>query len=116
LTIALSAAIPVAVLFSDFNAALAKIAVAVLGAGVSVASGIISLGKYRETWVKYRQAAELLTVQKFAFDTRIEPYHDPETRLTLFYRVCEDIMAHERNDWAGAQGAQPQGPSEETSS
>lgn len=93
------AAIPLltAISFREFET-LFRFIIALLGSTIAVISGVMSLNKYQENWVKYRSNAEALRREKYQYLTRTGGYTD-ENRDTLFVGRCEAIMASEQTDW-----------------
>ncbi|MEM8909748.1 MAG: DUF4231 domain-containing protein, partial [Bacteroidota bacterium] len=79
-----------------------KIAVGIGGVMIAFCEGMISLFKYQENWLQYRNTAELLRREKILFLTQSGPY---ETNTSLNYLVerAESIMSKENQSWIKVQ-------------
>lgn len=98
-SIIFGAAIPLltAISFKEFET-LFRFIIALLGSTIAVISGVLSLNKYQENWVKYRSNAEALRREKYHYLTGTGSYTD-ENRDALFVGRCEAIMNNEQTDW-----------------
>jgi hypothetical protein len=84
-----------------------KIAVAVLGVAVAIATGILTLYRFQEVWIDYRLTAESLRSEKFRFQTKVAPYDGPNADSLLVHRA-EAILSHQNVQWQQLQqGEQP---------
>jgi hypothetical protein len=99
LSIVFGATIPLLTAFSFREAELIfRFVIAFLGSAIAVSSGLLSLNKYQENWVKYRAAAQALKREKYLYLTKTGEYHDGQLE-TLVAR-CEAIMAEENVEWS----------------
>ena len=71
--------------------------IALLGSAIAVVSGVSSLNKYQENWVKYRACAEALRREKYHFLTRTGGYSENDAGLLV--SRCEALMAGEQSEW-----------------
>lgn len=83
---------------------LIRFVIALLGSAIAIVTGLVSLNRYQENWVKYRSCAEALRREKYHFLTRTGGYDDANTGLLV--NRCEAIMASEQSEWMKA--AMPQ--------
>lgn len=91
----LTAFIPVVSLSSHNGVA------ALLGAGATIASGILLLYKHKDLWTKYRFICETLKTYEIKFDNRIGNYSalSDDDAIKLFIESCEQLMANEHDEW-----------------
>lgn len=91
----LTALVPVASLSSHNGIA------ALLGAGATIASGILLLYKHKDLWTKYRFICETLKTYEIKFDNRIGNYStlSDDDAIKLFIESCEQLMANEHDEW-----------------
>lgn len=91
----LTALVPVASLSSH------NIITAALGAGATIASGILLLYKHKDLWTKYRIVCETLKSHEIQFDNRAGVYSScsEDDAAKLFIQNCEKIMSDEHTDW-----------------
>lgn len=91
----LTAFVPVASLSSH------NIITAALGAGATIASGILLLYKHKDLWTKYRIVCETLKSHEIQFDNRAGVYSScsEDDAAKLFIQNCEKIMSDEHTDW-----------------
>lgn len=104
MAIIFGASIPLltAISFKEFET-LFRFIIALLGSAIAVVSGVLSLNKYQENWVKYRSCAEVLRREKYHYLTSTGNYTvDNADRDALFVGRCENIMANEQTDWMKA--------------
>lgn len=74
-----------------------RFVIALLGSAIAVVTGLSSLNKYQENWVKYRACAEALRREKYHYLTRTGGYR--EENVGLLVERCESIMASEQSEW-----------------
>lgn len=75
------------------------IIVGVLGMGIAVIAGVLSLGQHQEHWIEYRTVCESLKKEKFLFETGVEPYSGDDAFRLLVQRV-ETLISKENTNWA----------------
>lgn len=73
--------------------------VGALGVIVTIVTGIMSLGRYRENWVEYRKMNENLQREKFLYETEVAPYHE-KNRFDLLVQNVESLLAKENLNWS----------------
>jgi len=83
--------------------------VAVLGATVTVCSGIQGLYNFHENSIKYRLTAETLKHEKYMFLTRSGIYQGSNNPLNLLVKRVESIIANENINWAQLNSHDPAG-------
>ena len=71
----------------------------VLGGGIALITGILSMYRFQENWITYRTITEKLKYQLMIFETRLEPYHDEATRFPLLVKTVEGILSQENGQW-----------------
>lgn len=72
-----------------------------LAAIASISEGILSLIKFHDKWINYRQNAERLKREKFAFLTQSGSYSDLDgtKRFSLLVEQVESIISDEVTHW-----------------
>ena len=96
--IIISASIPVLAIIITGNDELLKIAVGVAGVLIVALEGLLSLYKYKETWLQYRMTAEMLEREKLFYLTGAGAYKDNKNFQSLVDRA-EAIMSSENKSW-----------------
>ncbi|HEV7594142.1 MAG TPA: DUF4231 domain-containing protein [Gemmatimonadaceae bacterium] len=86
-----------------------RIVIALLGAGIAVSAGIVSLLRFQPKWLEYRATCESLKRERYTFLTRAHPYDGADAFAQLVARV-EGHLANENTNWAQYM-ATPFGPS-----
>jgi Protein of unknown function (DUF4231) len=94
-----AAIIPLLAGYASGGGKLIAISIGVLGIAVAVCTGISSLHKYQELWIKYRTTAESLKKEKYLFLTKGEPY-DSEDALPILVQRVETLVSQENTNWA----------------
>ena len=91
----LTALVPVTSLYS-YN-----LITALLGAGATIASGVLLLYKHKDLWTKYRIICETLKSHEIQFDNHIGVYslYSENDPAKLFIENCEKIMSDDHVDW-----------------
>lgn len=80
------------------NGPMFKIIVGALGMLVAVISGLLVLYKFQDNWVEYRNTCELLTSEKFLFETQAPPYNTPDA-FPNFVQKIEALITSENQKW-----------------
>lgn len=75
-----------------------KIAIGVSGILIAVGEGILSLQKYQDNWMEYRQASENLKREKLLYLTKSGPYRGKATLSQLVERI-ESFTESENKSW-----------------
>ena len=97
----LSGSIPFIISFANqYNYVI--IIVGLLGVVITAIAGILSLCKFHENWVIYRNTCEALQREKYLYLTRTSPYTNENSFHLLVERV-EALMANENYSWAQIQ-------------
>ena len=94
-----AACIPVTVNYVSDGSPWFRLLVALLGASIAIASGIISLYKFQENWLEYRTTCESLRHEKFLYQTKADPY-DIQNPLSLLVTRVESLISKENTNWA----------------
>jgi hypothetical protein len=77
------------------------IIVGALGVIVTIATGISTLGRYRENWIEYRKMSENLQREKFLYETESGRYSiKNKNRFDLFVQTVETLLASENQNWS----------------
>lgn len=79
-----------------------KIIIVILGAVITVISGLISLNHYQENWIKYRSTAEFLKQEKYLYLTQSSIYsnNESEHRFQLLVERVENSVSNENMNWS----------------
>jgi hypothetical protein len=83
----------------DFDSYPKSITLTLIGAVISLFTGIGAIMRFQEKWTKYRSAAEALKHEEFIFKTRTGPYSAVETPLQLFVPKIESLISNENDAW-----------------
>lgn len=97
----LSGSIPFIISFSNTWSG-AAIVVGFLGVVITAIGCIISLYKYHENWITYRNTCEALQREKYLYLTRTNPY-TKENPFHLLVERVEALMANENHSWSQIQ-------------
>lgn len=71
------------------------------GAGVfiTVCEGLLTLNKYQENWLNYRQVAEGLRHEKVYYEAQAGPYAESKNPYVLLVERVNAILTNETADW-----------------
>ncbi len=97
----LSGSIPFVIGFAN-HWSYVTIIVGFLGVVITAIAGILSLYRYHENWVIYRNACEALQREKYLYLTRTGPY-TKENPFHLLVERVEALMANENHCWTQIQ-------------
>ncbi len=75
-----------------------KIIIGTFGIIIAASEGIISLQKYQDNWMEYRNASETLKREKLLFLTQSGPYREHHNLQHLVERI-ESFTANENKNW-----------------
>lgn len=70
-----------------------------LGAIVTILTGIGSFTKFQEMWLSYRNSAELLKREKILYESNSAPYKEVNDKYGLLVERVEAILGKERVSW-----------------
>lgn len=70
-----------------------------IGVLVVVTTGILSVGKYHENWIRYRSCTEKMISHKFKYLTGAMPYNT-DNSFELFVMNIESLLSEENISWA----------------
>ena len=99
IVLVMSAAVPVVSIFSIvFENTWIRICIGILGAIVTISTGIISICQFRKNWIEYRTTAESLKREKFMFKTKTGFYSESDAFPLLVERI-EALVSKEHTDW-----------------
>ncbi|WP_025740243.1 DUF4231 domain-containing protein [Aquimarina pacifica] len=73
--------------------------VGVLGMLVALLTGVSSLVKFQEKWIKYRATSSLLKNEKFMYLTGSGFYKEGNKKFEEFVSRIENIMSKENSAW-----------------
>ena len=101
LVIVFSAIIPFAAGFVETNPDFIYLnyIIGILGMLVAILTGISSLMKYQEKWVKYRTASETLKHEKFLYVTKSGEYKSQGDHFSTFVNRVESLISKENSLW-----------------
>jgi hypothetical protein len=81
------------------DTAILKIVVGLLGIGIAAIAGIITLIKFQETWIEYRNVVESLKHEKFLYLAKTGIYEDQEDPFPEFVERFEGLIASSTKKW-----------------
>ncbi len=97
--ILLSVSIPLVTDFITASTPYVKSVVSFMGVGIAAITGILSLMKYRENWIEYRTASEMLRHERYMYLTCAGAYQSRE-RFSVFVIAVEEILTKEIKNWS----------------
>lgn len=71
---------------------------ALMGAIVSIISGIVSLTQYYSNWMKYRITSEQLKRNLYLYETKMKPFNE-ENRFEILVEITENIIMENNDTW-----------------
>jgi hypothetical protein len=80
------------------NAISLKVMVGLLGIIVAAAANLVTIFKFQENWIGYRNTAEILRHENYLYITKSGSYNGDNAFPVLVERV-EDILAKENTGW-----------------
>lgn len=99
----------VALVFNNLSEATnsTKLLVSILSAVATIATGINSLVKFKETWIRYRSYCEILKREVTEYITGVGDYkamkNDKEGKQEIFYQKLSKRIIEEENEWKNAK-------------
>ena len=100
LIIIFSAIIPFATGIQTEYPVLINYLVGLLGVLIVILTGIATQYKFQEKWNTYRKTSEILTHEKFLFQTKSGAYAKHKDPFRLFVFRSENIMSEELSTWS----------------
>lgn len=94
-----SAIIPFATGINDQTDNLMSYFIGLLGILIVILTGFSTLYKFQDKWSNYRKTAELLTHEKFLFQTNSGAYASHKNPFKLFVYRVENIINEEVSNW-----------------
>ena len=73
--------------------------IGLLGILIVILTGVSTLYKFQDKWSKYRKTAELLTHEKYLFQTSSGSYSSHKNPFKLFVYRIENIINEEVSNW-----------------
>ena len=99
IVLAMSAAVPVVSMLSIvFEDIWIRVCIAILGAIVTISTGIVSICQFRKNWIEYRATAESLKYEKYMFKTKTGLYAESGA-FPIFVDRIETLVSKEHTDW-----------------
>ncbi|MXV84145.1 DUF4231 domain-containing protein [Candidatus Poribacteria bacterium] len=99
IVLVMSAAVPVVSILSIvFESIWIRLAIGILGALATIATGIISICQFRKNWIEYRTTAESLKCEKYMFRTKTGFYAKSGT-FPVFVERIEALISKEHKNW-----------------
>lgn len=92
------AIIPLLSGFADNDSVAVRMAIGVLGAIITISTGVVAMNKYQENWMRCRVMAESLKRERFRYETKTEPYDGADAFAVLVGRV-EATLEKENAEW-----------------
>lgn len=99
----------IALVFNNLSEATnsTKLLVSILSAVATIATGINSLVKFKETWIRYRSYCEILKREVTEYITGVGDYKamrdDKEGKQEIFYQKLSERIIEEENEWKNAK-------------
>jgi len=92
--IVLAAAIPILTPLE-----ISRQAIAVMGGTIGVLEGIIQLGQFHQSWIRYRSTCEALRSELFLYRTRAGPYSQASDPHALLAERSNSLVSAENSRW-----------------
>jgi Protein of unknown function (DUF4231) len=79
-----------------------KVIIGFSGVVIAFVEGLLSLYKYQDNWITYRNAVNVLEREKVMYDTKSGMYFklSPEDAFHTFVNNAESILANENSLWS----------------
>jgi hypothetical protein len=74
-------------------------AIAVMGGTIGIFEGILQLGQYHQSWIRYRSTCEALRSELFLYRTRAGPYSQTSDPHTLLAERSNSLVSAENSRW-----------------
>ena len=95
----LSLPIPFLSAYIDSDISPLKLIVGILGVLIAAVAGILTLVKYHENWIEYRNVTESLKFEKYLFLTKSGSYRDENNAFNLFVERFESLISSSTQKW-----------------
>jgi hypothetical protein len=92
--IVLAAAIPILTPLE-----ISRQAIAVMGGTIGVLEGIIQLGQFHQSWIRYRSTCEALRSELFLYRTHAGPYSEASDPQALLAERSNSLVSAENSRW-----------------
>jgi Protein of unknown function (DUF4231) len=92
--IVLAAAIPILTPLE-----ISRQAIAVMGGTIGILEGIIQLGQFHQSWIRYRSTCEALRSELFLYRTRAGPYSQASDPHALLAERSNSLVSAENSRW-----------------
>jgi len=92
--IVLAAAIPILTPLE-----ISRQSIAVMGGTIGVLEGIIQLGQFHQSWIRYRSTCEALRSELFLYRTRAGPYSQASDPHALLAERSNSLVSAENSRW-----------------
>jgi hypothetical protein len=92
--IVLAAAIPILTPLE-----LSRQAIAVMGGTIGILEGILQLGQFHQSWIRYRSTCEALRSELFLYRTRAGPYSQTNDPHALLAERSNSLVSAENSRW-----------------
>lgn len=99
LAIVSAASVPVLSGFMDDNTLVLRWLVAILGGTSAVVAGLISLYKFQENWIRYKNTYQDLDSQLTQYKIGAGLYEDRKLAFSELVSTCENILNAEMGKW-----------------
>jgi len=99
LVIVFSAMIPFITGIDSQDRLLIDYSIGLLGIFIIILTGVSTLYKFQDKWSNYRRTAELLTHEKYLFQTDSGAYGTHKNAFKLFVYRVENIINEEVSNW-----------------
>ncbi len=97
-TIIAAASIPFLSGYASDDTPIIKVLIGLIGIVIASITAILSLNKYQENWMSYRQTSEALKHEKYLYLTMTDPYQGEDAFQVLVQRV-EGLISNEHDQW-----------------
>ena len=79
-----------------------KVVIGTLGVVIAFSEGLLSLYKYHDNWLTYRNSVNALNREKVMYDTQSGVYYkvSPDDAFRTFVNNVENILANENSLWS----------------
>ncbi len=95
-----SAVTPIFILMNEPNLEMLAVGTSAV---IAISTSLVNLFKYRENWINYRTAAEIMRREYSLYNTGIGDYFDVDNKQKVFVERIENLILGENTRWRTLQ-------------
>lgn len=94
-----AAIIPALTAYMDNNNVVIKISIGVLSVLMAILANLNGIFRFKENWIQYRNACELLQIEKQLYLAEVGKYKNSKDKDSLFVEYVERLITNENRQW-----------------